>query len=86
MRAEVIATTEVTRAYSAATNETQALLNETGLQMERVWNTQNDELVCPICGPLNQQPESVWAGEFPEGPPAHPNCRCGESLRVVENG
>jgi len=59
-------------------------LNQTGLQMRRVWNTANDELVCPICGPLNEQPEDVWSGDFPDGPPAHPNCRCGASLEVVE--
>jgi len=80
VRAEMIATTEVTRAYSAATNETQQLLNETGLQMRRVWHTRNDELVCPICGPLNGQPEEHWIAEFPTGPPAHPRCRCDEGL------
>lgn len=39
---------------------------------------------CPICGPLNGQPEEFWRGDFPDGPPAHPNCRCGASLEVIE--
>ena len=82
VRATMIATTETTRAYSAATNEIQQLVNQTGLQMERVWHTRNDELVCEICGPLNETAEDVWSGEFPDGPPAHVNCRCGEGLRV----
>lgn len=39
-----------------------------------VWMTQEDMLVCPICGPLHKQPKENW-GEF-EGPPAHYMCRC----------
>lgn len=41
-----------------------------------IWNTSEDDKVCPICRPLNQKPSEEWAEEFPEGPPAHPNCRC----------
>jgi len=80
VRAEMIAVTETTRAFSAATTETQALLNQTGVQMIRIWNTRNDEVVCPICGPLNGLPESEWRGMFGDGPPAHVNCRCGLAL------
>ena len=82
VRAEMIGVTETTRAYSAATNEYQGMLAEAGLDMERVWNTRNDELVCPICGPLNGQPESVWVAQLPDGAPAHVNCRCWITLRV----
>jgi SPP1 gp7 family putative phage head morphogenesis protein len=82
-RASMIAVTEVTRAASAATTHYQEYLGEHGLQMERVWHTRNDELVCPICGPLNGQPESVWAADFPDGPPSHVNCRCAVGLRAV---
>jgi SPP1 gp7 family putative phage head morphogenesis protein len=80
VRAEMIATTETTRAYSEATNEVQQLLNESGVQMTRIWHTKNDERVCPICGPLDGTPEAVWSQEFPDGPPAHPRCRCGLGL------
>jgi hypothetical protein len=78
----MIATTEVTRAYSEATNETKELVNQTGLQMHRVWHTSNDELVCDICGPLNEKPESEWSSRFPDGPPAHVNCRCATGLSI----
>jgi len=83
VRAELIATTEVTRAYSAATNELQELMRRTTPELEtvRVWNTMQDELVCPACGPLEGAPESVWIGQFPDGPPAHPRCRCSTSIR-----
>jgi hypothetical protein len=83
VRARMIATTEVTRAYSEATNEDQRWLAEAGIQMRRVWLTLNDELVCPICGPLHDQPEEVWRAQFPGGPPAHVNCRCSTELEVV---
>ncbi len=83
VRAEMIATTEVTRAYSEATNEQQKWLEGAGVRMRRIWQTLQDELVCPICGPLNEQPEDVWRGEFPDGPPAHVNCRCNSSLEVA---
>jgi len=83
VRAELIATTETTRSYAAATNEIQRQVNQTGLQMRRIWQTQNDELVCDICGPLNQHPEEDWRAEYPDGPPAHPGCRCGTTLTAA---
>lgn len=82
-RAEAIATTEVTRAYSEAQNAYQAMMDEQGILMEREWSTSSDELVCVVCGPLEGKPEGIWASEFPKGPPAHPNCRCGLSLVYV---
>jgi len=83
VRAEMIAVTEITRAYSEATNTTQRLINQTGVQMHRVWHTANDDLVCPICGPLNDKPEDDWRGQFPTGPPAHVNCRCATGLSAM---
>jgi hypothetical protein len=41
-----------------------------------IWNTEGDARVCPRCGPLDQQREEVWMGDYPFGPPIHPNCRC----------
>lgn len=48
VRAEMIAVTETTRAYSEATNELQKLLQAEipELTPTRVWGTANDELVC----------------------------------------
>lgn len=82
VRAEMIAVTETTRAASAGLNQRQKEYASAGIEMERIWETNNDELVCTICGPLNGRRETDWAGDFPEGPPAHVNCRCATSLRV----
>lgn len=77
-RAANVAITELTRAYSQGTAVYQEMLKEAGVNMRKVWNTSNDELVCPICGPLNQQAEDRW--EDVGAPPAHPNCRCWTTL------
>ena len=79
VRAEMIAVTETTRAYSMATNQLSELLKQETppeLTIIRRWGTSGDDLVCPVCSPLNGQPENAWIGQFPDGPPAHPNCRC----------
>ena len=76
VRAEAIATTEVTRAQSAATDSYVEDLKERGVQVVTRWLTAEDERVCPICGPLDHKTEEVWRQEFPLGPPAHPRCRC----------
>lgn len=83
VRATTIATTEVTRAYAQATLVYQRLLADHGVRMVRIWQTSHDERVCPICGPLHDQPEQVWAKQFPAGPPAHVNCRCWTTLHYA---
>lgn len=74
-RAELIASTEVTRAY--AEGNTRAW-QASGLVTLREWRTANDERVCPVCGPLHKKragfDEPFEGG--PESPPAHPRCRC----------
>lgn len=40
------------------------------------WKTERDASVCPVCRPLDGRPEPEWVDKFPDGPPAHPNCRC----------
>ena len=82
VRAQMIAVTEVTRAYSAATNQYQTLAAEYGVDMRRIWLTLHDDLVCAICGPLHGMPEEDWRVAHPDGPPAHPNCRCSTELTV----
>ena len=81
-RAQMIAVTEVTRIYSDATNTYQRIASDAGVEMRRVWLTLRDELVCPICGPLHGLPEEDWRIAHPDGPPAHPNCRCSTELTV----
>ena len=83
VRAKMIAVTELTRAYARGSLIYQQLLQKYGLRMERVWQTSADERVCPICGPFNGESENEWGDEFPDGPPAHPRCRCWVNLRLV---
>ena len=74
-RARLIAITEVTRAYSEGN---QVAWAESGVTTAKEWNTANDELVCPICGPLDGEQVRL-KDDFPggfNGPPAHPRCRC----------
>ena len=82
-RASSIAITETTRAASQATVEYQKYMGQRGILMERVWNTDADDLVCPICAPLNGKNEDFWITDYPLGPPAHVRCRCDTGLRVI---
>jgi HK97 family phage portal protein len=81
-RADLIAVTSITEAASHATEAYQAQLKAAGIESERVWRTNNDERVCPICGPLNGQSEEQWRDRFPRGAPAHLRCRCMTTLKV----
>lgn len=90
-RARSIAITEVTRAAAQAEVDYQRYLAGKGIMMERTWITNVDEKVCPTCGPLHNLVEDEvtstypqgWVMEYPEGPPAHVNCRCSTALTVV---
>jgi hypothetical protein len=82
-RAEMIAVTEITRAASAGVELTRKEIAKAGIEMGRVWQTNNDELTCPVCGGLNGKPEAEWNRQYPDGPPAHPNCRCAVTLEVL---
>lgn len=78
-RAELIASTEVTRAYAEGT---QAAYREAGVIERMQWRTARDEIVCPVCGALNgQQADLGQRFTNPQNgrdyfPPAHPRCRC----------
>ena len=72
MRAEMIAVTETTRAATEAEREVaKDIEQESGIHMTPIWQTENDEIVCPECGPRHDQP--IEDGVYP---PAHPRCRC----------
>ena len=76
-RARSIAYTETTRAASAGgINFTNRLAGLTGQPWRIIWVTQEDERVCWLCNPLDGKDQDTWRIAFPEGPPAHPNCRC----------
>ena len=71
VRAEMIAVTEVTRAASEGEQMITRELSSQGIQMRPIWQTNNDALVCPICGPKHNK--EIKDGVYP---PAHPRCRC----------
>ena len=74
-RASLIARTEVTRASVEGERAMARELKKEGIDMIEVWETRNDELVCPICGPRHGKKEGDgWTKD--DGPPAHPRCRC----------
>ena len=72
VRAEMIAITETTRAATEAEREiVREIEQDSGIKMVPIWITENDELVCPECGPRHEQ--VIEDGVYP---PAHPRCRC----------
>jgi hypothetical protein len=86
-RAEMIAVTEVTRAAAEGEYQIAKDLRSQGVDMIAFWVTNADEIVCPICRPLNDRQASgldvlgkpYWI--HPESGnqyqhPAHPRCRC----------
>jgi len=82
-RADLIAATEGTNAYASGNIATwRQVEDDLGVGVVQVWNTANDDLVCPICGPLNQQeaalgkPFTSTTGTTILQPAAHPKCRC----------
>lgn len=82
-RALLVATTEITRAYAQANELAGKQLQKDypGVQVVKTWFTNNDDLVCEICGPLDGQTADMDTG-FGDAemgipyPPAHPGCRC----------
>lgn len=74
-RAELIASTETTKAYAEAQKQS---YRESGVIQKMEWRTAEDERVCPVCGPLAGR-RAEFDEEFEAGismPPAHPGCRC----------
>ncbi len=79
VRAQAIAVTETTRAYSEGE---MAAYKQEGIT-EWTWRTNNDEITCPICAPLNNKTVKIGEafGKDRKGipftkPPSHVNCRC----------
>ena len=73
VRAEMIAQTEVTRAAVQGELSIVRELAKQGIQMVTIWQTSNDEIVCPICGPRHDKKKGDG---WNDPPPAHPRCRC----------
>jgi len=84
-RAETVAITAATEAAAAGVRAYRdGLRAEHNLEYVMVWETANDERVCPICGALHSKREDDWGGL--SGPPAHPRCRCGVRLVRKDEG
>lgn len=83
VRAEMIAITETTRAGVEGERELvrQIQAANQNIKMIPIWQTANDDLVCPICGPRHGKP--IEDGYYP---PAHPRCRCwvNHEMTVIE--
>jgi SPP1 gp7 family putative phage head morphogenesis protein len=74
VRAEMVASTEVTRAFAEGNRTT---WKESGVVDGMRWMASEDELMCPICGDLAGKVDTL-DGDFDGNgpPPAHPRCRC----------
>jgi hypothetical protein len=84
-RAETVAITAATEAAATGVRAYRdGLRAEHNLEYVMIWETANDERVCPICGALHSKRESEWGGL--SSPPAHPRCRCGVRLERVDAG
>jgi SPP1 gp7 family putative phage head morphogenesis protein len=73
--AEMVARTEVSRAYNAGHV---AAYQAAGIKRLR-WLTAADERVCPVCAALDRKTAAVgdnFEGIDVDQPPAHPSCRC----------
>jgi hypothetical protein len=95
-RAQMIARTETIAANAAGRKHAWQLAQDSGQlpEVERVWITAppspNPNRPCEIClgldgkkAPINGTYESIEGSV--EGPPAHPSCRCSETLRRIES-
>lgn len=71
IRAEMIAITETTRAAVEGDRLYANELRKLGARLRGIVETNQDERVCEVCGPKQDQDVSV-AGY----PPYHPRCRC----------
>lgn len=82
-RAERVAITEVTRAYAESNRLAGEQLKKDfpDVPVIKRFFTNNDDRVCPICGPLHNtvvpfdEPFHTGAGDL-DGPPLHVRCRC----------
>ena len=97
-RARLIASTETTR---SAAEGTLRGYEASGVVTAMIWQTANDERVCPYCGSLHDKTVSL-SGRFSDVlppelqaklgnrtfavPPAHPGCRCRLGAQVIEVG
>ncbi|HRF49095.1 MAG TPA: phage minor head protein [Anaerolineales bacterium] len=92
-RGQTIATTEATRASAQGQRILVAELKVESpkARVQELWQTSEDEIVCEICGGLNGVVREEDGYHHPDGtvydaPPAHPRCRCGARIVVLQIG
>jgi hypothetical protein len=89
-RARMVGVTEVTRAFAEGNRLGAREFEDEGLfTWRRTWRTNNDDIVCLLCGPLHNATAQGLDGAYPDGsdkPPRHPNCRCWETYAPVVEG
>jgi SPP1 gp7 family putative phage head morphogenesis protein len=73
VRAEMVAVTEVTRAFAQGNI---LAWQASGVVDGVRWETGQDDLVCDICIPLAEKSGTLDGGVDGQFPPAHVNCRC----------
>ncbi len=90
-RSQLVATTEVTRSYAMAQNLAGYQMKQDfpDVKVVKIWYTNNDDKVCPICGPL--EGAEVELGDTFDGGynipgDTHPGCRCWIDTRTRING
>ncbi|MGN0999679.1 MAG: phage minor head protein, partial [Faecousia sp.] len=88
-----VARTELATAYNAGAYEGAKQAQAAGLLGEtvKVWSTALDEMVCPICRPMEGKQVAMdedfdaasrsWSTKL--HPPAHPRCRCGFLIKEI---
>lgn len=74
-RASTVAVTEVTRAVSQAEHFAAATFQTPDRKLVPRWKTEIAG-VCPVCDQFEDTGPEVYGDDYPDGPPAHPNCRC----------
>lgn len=83
-RGERIAITETTRSITAGEYVLVSRVEaELGWVIEKIWQTERDEDVCVVCGPLHGKPESYYRPRVGAAP-AHVECRCWHTYRSLQ--
>lgn len=92
-RGQTIATTEATRASAQGQRILVAELKAESpkARVQELWQTSKDEIVCVICRGLSGVVREEDGYHHPDGavydaPPAHPRCRCGTRIVVLQIG
>lgn len=79
IRADMIAVTETTGAFTQGELETARIAQEMGFKLVPYWHTARDELVCNLCAPRDNK--VITDGVYPY---LHPRCRCWVTHKWVE--